>query len=464
MPLVAASGSLDYEALDNAQPQPELRAGTRLDPYYERLWEGGSQVPWGNIADLRAQSEAGLVKVPAHLRMDEEQVARVFASPSLRYDRLTSLAVLDSWRTQTTQTMAALTGSTRFLDPAYRVMSALFAAGLTEVGTFQSPFGVTRSEHSSAADLYRSAKGTAFTTKIADGLTETERLWVTGGYPYTSGGTFDRHNLLAAELCLRVGEFCPNVGTLLGEKHALYDMLTTPMSEDVPPQPITYDSNQRRADAVIVRADGARIALEMTANPSNSIEQKVTRWCERIESTTLSDTGLFVLFVSAVNTQTRTGGSAVDQAVHTTISRIARRYSKQTQARIGWVQWRQWFPERGRLSPEFLSLTAATPTGGPDDRWEPVRLLDPTSFTFAPHSPRMARAVIRASTLLGSTPAFIRDRLRTLEPPAVRLLDSAPVAEPLRPDRPRQVTPFGHLAETGEPMNLPPGLALPERV
>jgi hypothetical protein len=459
--LVTASGAVPYAALTSAQATDVLSAAARLDPYYDRLWEGGSQVPWGNHADLRAQAAAGLIRTPAHLQIRDEDARSVLGSASLRYDRLAAMAVLDSWRTMTTEMLAAFTGCPRFLDHRDRILATFFATGLTEIGTFQTPFGTSAAGR--RANLHRTAKGHAFATKYAEELTETELLWVTGGYPWTRGGTFDRHNLLAAELCLRAAEYCPNIGTILGEKHALYDMLTSPVTEGPPRTGIDFDVNQRRADSVLVRADGARIALEFTANPSTTFAEKVTRWCERIENTTLADTGLFVLFVSGANTQSRAGGSTVDTTVHGTISQITRRYSKATQARIGWVQWKSWFPQRGHVSPEFLSLTCATPTGTADDRWRPVRLLDPTSFEYTPRSAKAARSVIRASTLIGATPALVRERIRAMDPPATRLMESPPIAEPLRRDRPREGTPFGFNADTGEPVSLPQGLQTPSR-
>ncbi len=73
-----------------------------------------------------------------------------------------------------------------------------------------------------------------------------------------------RHNALTVELALRLAEYA-QVGTVLGERVGTIDLLAGPgISRDI------YDADGRSADAVIVRPDGLRIAIETPPPPRGS--------------------------------------------------------------------------------------------------------------------------------------------------------------------------------------------------
>ena len=63
--------------------------------------------------------------------------------------------------------------------------------------------------------MYRPAHTKVFDTVLSPRLTFPEWVAVTGGQPWSSASQFDRHNLLAAELGLRLLEYA-DVGDRAG--------------------------------------------------------------------------------------------------------------------------------------------------------------------------------------------------------------------------------------------------------
>ena len=72
--------------------------------------------------------------------------------------------------------------------------------------------------------VYRPSNTTVFDKRVAPHLTFPEWVSVTGGQPWSSASQFDRHNLLAAELGLRLFEYA-DIGTVLGEKLSSIELL-----------------------------------------------------------------------------------------------------------------------------------------------------------------------------------------------------------------------------------------------
>ncbi len=76
---------------------------------------------------------------PQHLTMDAEEAMQQLTGNRGRSIRLTTWAVLDSWRTITAEQLAAFTESQLVLDPAYSQLSASFALDLIDIGQFSHP-------------------------------------------------------------------------------------------------------------------------------------------------------------------------------------------------------------------------------------------------------------------------------------------------------------------------------------
>src|SRR5690625_3385371 len=193
---------------------PKVKAALRLDPYWDGLWASGSTASWVNIATARAQVASGLATMPATLDMDTDEAERVFFDTYNWRRRLEMIGALGSWRTLSAEQLAAFIAMPSLTGMSTSVKSA-FTLGMIDVGIFTT--GLVSTKVSSRAKLYRPAAVGAVERDLLPHLTYPERILVTGGYRYTGGGQFDRHNLLTAELALRVAEFLPRVGTVLGE-------------------------------------------------------------------------------------------------------------------------------------------------------------------------------------------------------------------------------------------------------
>src|SRR5699024_1497858 len=102
----------------------------------------------------------------------------------------------------------------------------------------------------------------------------------------------DRHNVLTTELALRAAEFTP-ITAAMGETYASMDMLlgTGLGLDEVKGNPA--------ADAVFIRPDGMRVAIELTASISGQFEKKVRRWAKLMSDVSMSLSGLTVLFIGA---------------------------------------------------------------------------------------------------------------------------------------------------------------------
>ncbi|OZB79924.1 MAG: hypothetical protein B7X32_20400, partial [Microbacterium sp. 13-71-7] len=204
-----------------------------------------------------------------------------------------------------------------------------------------------------------------------------------------------------------VAEFC-DVATVLGEQLCTFELLTgTPVA------------GKGAADVCIVRPDGLRIAVEMTASiPGQSVERKVDRWCEMLSRTPVQDSGLVVLFVNAPHQDASQAAvtyslDVVKKAISGSVRRHPGTASSPTAERIGVVSWQALFPSAGQVSSDFPTLPVTRPTGrgylmGGDDLhlWERADLLDPGTLPLAPNAAR--DAIVDNARVLRGTPFFLR--------------------------------------------------------
>jgi hypothetical protein len=263
--------------LPSACPDDELATHSRRDPYWDRLWAPGSQATWSSRPLLQQRKDTNPSAVNSRFLMDEDEAMRLLTINQGRRERLAAWGALDSWRTVSAEQLAAITGSRLFQNSASSNVAASISLNLMDIGTYSAP-GVTEA----ALDrncLYRPSNSEVFDKLIAPELTWPEWISVTGGYPWSGGGQYDRHNLLSTELALRAAESLP-IGAVLGEKFSTVDLLAGSGLGKKVKKP-----DNRRADGTIVRTDGMRIAYELTATASKSFENKVRRWAQRIRVT-----------------------------------------------------------------------------------------------------------------------------------------------------------------------------------
>lgn len=403
--------SIDFSSIPNRNPVEALRTHNRFDPYWDGLWSLGSAPMWMSHARAKRQVAAGLATLPKSMSADPETAIENLFLSHRRSTTLDVLGVLDTWRTGTAQQIAAMTGRSQIMGRDSGIMREMFSAELTDTGSLTN--GLNPKAASVNARLYRPSQTSAFDEKVRDRISYPEWVSVTGGVPFRSGRQYERHNLLATELALRVAEFT-DVAALVGEKLSTLDNLGYSGLGIDPPDRLF----QRGADLTIIREDGMRIVIEVTATRSSDLGDKARRWAELLHQRRMDDSGLTVIFLTAERPDTPAGKRwNVRNGTFRYVAQAAREFPgvsfDRTATRIGVADWREWFPEPGKISPAFLSLEVDTPSGAdPASPWERRSFLDIFDREFSPSQPERFSAVIDNSALLRGNPHWLREGLQ----------------------------------------------------
>lgn len=398
--------SIHAAMLPSACTLDGVSTAQRVDPYWDELWVPGSQANWTTAyAERYYRDHGGAPGVPPRLLMEQDEYLRLLTTNRGRVDRNNAWSVTHAYRTVTAEQLAAFTGCRAFLDYRSAPLAASFASDLTDFGWFPVPrrYGGIKPGRNI---LYRPAATDVFKRLIAPTLTGPELLTVTGGQPWSSGGQYDRHNVLACELALRAAEVLP-IGTVLGETFASVDLLLGSGLGKTVKKP-----DNRRADGVIVRKDGLRIAYEITATASRGLESKVRRWAQALAAHPLETSGLVIVFIAAPHPDRKDGKNPLT-GIRNAVSDVLRDFpgtgTDSPAARIGVASWADWFPARHELSELFFRLEVdfATGDGKGAAKWAPRGLLDEQKFE--PWKTFDAAAVIDNAPLLGATPYWLRE-------------------------------------------------------
>ncbi len=436
-------------------PHPEVACPARLDVFWDGLWSRSSNLAWMTAATVDAQQAAGLVKLPHRLSTPPADAVRQVTRHGKGWgERLRVLAAVDMWRTLSAEQVAAVTGDLRVLDVERSVIAAPFRAGLIDIGTFDSPARVSRLPKPRTT-VYRPARTKVFDTVLGPRLTFPEWVAVTGGQPWSATSQFDRHNLLAAELGLRLLEYA-DVATVLGEKLSSLELLAgSGLGTTLP------HADNRAADLTVIRPDGLRVAVELTAGATGRFRTKVERWCRLLAEQPVQESGLMVLFVVADPVERHGGGG---KTCRNTVATIIKQFVNQhpgwagnrVAERIGITDWQELFPARHRLAQHFFDLRCLVPAGPPDRPWVERRWLarnPQTGEYLVPFAPRRDRsdftAVADNVQGLAGIPQWARNPHRGIKMWQLMLAerghDHFPIAPSPRPDR-LTGAPFGSVS------------------
>ena len=389
-----------FEDMASAIPLSPVRTSERRDPLYDAVWSDGSQAAWIGRARAVRRIAAGTGKLPADLRTDPAEAWSRFR-PAAGWDqKLDVLGAIDTWRTATSEQLAAITGAVGIASGRHRLTNDLFAMDAIEVGL--SSDALHRGPKSGRVRLFRPGRPSATSDRITGRLSYPEWVSVTSGAGFEFTRQFDRHNLLATELGLRVAEFC-RIGTVLGEKLSTVDALAYTGWGARPPTAVS----QRAADLVLVRPDGLRIAVEITASRGRSLESKIGRWADTLSRRRTADSGLVVIFVVAGTPDSHTHTTAaVMKSVRHHVSASARLFpgppDDRTANRMFVVSWDDWFPAPGYASEAFPDLLAER---GDGDGWDTVGLL---GVPYDPTPGLDPKAVLDNTSGLRSVPYWLR--------------------------------------------------------
>lgn len=448
----------ELEAIEDLEELPELQ-GTevtrpeqsvttngdwalvdRADPYWDRLWAPGSQAVWATGTGSRARTDIGLPE-PSFVPSLEE-AAQTLCSNKHLGRRLALLSLLDSWGTVTAQQAAAFTGYRQLGKPDDSQVAAAFSAGLMDLGRFVSSLQRVNADPASA--VYRAGPSGSVRKQLGDYFTWPELAQIDGGFKGPGAGYYDRHNILAAELALRSAEMLPDIEMVLGEKWSSSAVM---FPEDERPR--GYGEWQKqppaRGDGALIRHDGLRIVIEMTATTSPGFVRKVQRWARILDEHPMETSGLIVLFVAAAHPD-RAGGNqtaTIEGTVRRTIADVLRGYGESgidsPAARMGFASWTDWFPSRHHVSQAFMDLQVQVPQNG----WHTTSLLK--DFAFKPWKGFDATACIDQGRILSATPHWLRvgDHTHLVGSPMDRMNIPVPVPPAQNPefsDRPGSLT------------------------
>lgn len=407
---------VEMSALSSAAPHWYHRATSRLDPF----WHG--MVDWTHSASWESRELAGRL-ADAGLRHISNREARsdpAHARARAGRDRtaLETLGAVAMWRTVTADQAAAFAGwvppeleavgpdaLARWRDTP-RWLRNLWAAGLVERGTINA-------KRPGIPYLYRPIRSPEVEAWVAQ-LPLAQRIMLTAGQPWTEGPRYaERHNLIAAEMGLRLAEFC-EVGTVLGEAVGGHHLLDVTGQRD--------KTGSDAADLVVVRPDGLRIAVEMTMGRSG-LERKVARTIDLLCETDFDESGTVVLFVEAASpysTMQTTVWNRLRKVISEQVAARPDGPAHRLAERIAVARWSWWFPDTNLVHPSFVSLACHRPTGAGAGRWQRADLLDVIDVGFSPAGTGHLEVLANAGFIAG-VPHWLRPERTELDVTAFAL-------------------------------------------
>ena len=370
---------------------PGFGPGERVDPYWGMVWpdsSGGPVLVWRSLESERAMADAGIrvTSRPSgrrHTRTQDEAISLL----NKRRPRLITLGAVNLWRCMTSQQIAEVVGQPGLASPTSDVTGLLFDAGLVARG---QPHYAGRALVE-FPEVFR-PNPQAGKIDLRQHLRFKDWMGVTLGTPPLQGHQYDRHNWLATEFSLRAAEICP-IRSVLGELAAGWPRL---FDSKLRPNP------HRSADAVWVRDDGLRIAIEVTATFTAATATKIDQLSEMLaRDASKSVIFLFVLAAQPGSDHELETGRRLRQAIRRSSHASRGRILGEVEKRMAIVKWQDLFPGPGLVSREFMRLRAQRYASAEDD-WITVDLLDPFDVIFpGADSPEVAQISRNLNDVLG---------------------------------------------------------------
>jgi hypothetical protein len=279
-----------------------------------------------------------------------------------RRSRLIALGAVNLFRTVTGQQLAAITGQPGLASLRSYETGILFSAALIQRGRFH----YANKALNDMPEIFR-PDTKASDVNLRQHLRYADWIGVTFGGPLMSGHQYDRHNLLAVELSLRAAEICP-LRSVLGEALATWPRLFSP---SLSPNP------HRSSDALFVRDDGLKIAVEITATLTTATVKKIDQLAELLaRDTSRSVVFLFVLAAQPGSDHELEVGRRLRQAIKKSSHSSRSRILAEVEKRMVVAKWTDLFPAPGLVSREFVRLRSQRYAAAEDD-WIDTDLLDP---------------------------------------------------------------------------------------
>ena len=395
--------------------------------------------PWWERDDPQWDDPLTDPQWPSRSRGRTGRSGRRFRSVDEAFERLTRdrrrphannlLAAVGSWRHLNTGQLVAITGSSRNTVLSYA--RDLADAGLLEIAVRpQEADDVWRLPARQGSSAGSDPTAAALRRWVGS-LTPGERFALTaGGDPGRGRRQSHRHDLVAAEIGLRLMEARNDLAAVFGETHASARAI------------FGTDQATAIADLCVVRGDGLRVAVEVVGHSTRTaLTDKILRWARGYDETTARraaangraltprdwsparnshhQTGVIVVFVNAATTHHDTfarnlraahADALTAAALSGSATPATRRQVALARTQILLADWTEWAPTARAFTTAFVSLKA---WGSPDGtRWEPVNVLDdgPGGIPFHPDPPDKFTYPAAAAQLLAATPEWFTNQ------------------------------------------------------
>lgn len=382
--------------------------GYRADPFYGQIWPGthtGGQVVWMSYSQAVSAEQAGVWSVRGGMPdMTPDEALDFLENHKHRNIAVGIVASVVAWQAATEDHLAAILGRRWGLGDESKMLTALWVSGMLSHGSFVAG-SKQRKGKVTLPDVWRVGDYRRI-EKFLNRVSYAEWLSVTGGQHWRTNSAVGRHGIMATELSIRAGELCPSLGAVYGERFAKWKLL------------VPGDTSGRVADAVWVRSDGLKIAVEVTASTGQKLHKRAREWAEVLARDT--DSELFVLFVDV--SPHRSIWSDVQKALRNATSESLDATIAESNRRLAAARWDDWFPAVGQVSQDFSSLPCV------NGRGEAVDLADPFSVPYgAGPSPALLN-----SPLIWSVPVWMRSTYDTPDlSDVIRSQAGLPLVEPL---------------------------------
>jgi len=309
-----------------------------LDPYFGGMFPVKHAESWITRELMTFHPDL----TPPQYRIEApDAVAALLASPTLTSQTVEVLGFISAWRSATTEQIAAGISIPHLANPNARLYTLMLCAGLLERGTIIGNALVTRKPLDKTQTVVWQLGQSYHYPPIEKHLTWAQRIAINGARPLDAIRQYPRHNILTTQLALTAAGNTPWCELALGEQWGKTSLL------------VGEESRRSTADAVLVRADGLRVAIEMCASSLVDKESKFTAWARLFAQHSYKASGLVVVFVAAPKLGGRISMTQMMAAIKGNIHKATEQYpgivSDLTANRMGVIAWDEWFGPDGPL-------------------------------------------------------------------------------------------------------------------
>jgi len=330
----------------------------RLDPYYDGIWTTDPHgLTWASASLLRARQEAGLITGSLGLYGTPKHAARArmtrTGTPWDVETKVAYLGALQSYRTLTGEQLTAITGIDVNSKTGRRTLSDLFALDAIRIGSPVTIGTPARTDH--GALVYQLHNAYALRKEVGQYLTAEQQEQILGHRDWQAG-VADRHDMLSAELLLRLAQ--PSRGntiwTVLAERQShIFDIAINRFGLHHPPR-----LTDRAADATLVLNNGSTVFVELTASRTPGLAAKLESYARMLANFTARENGAILLVLVAPDPFHGDITADIERAVIDAVRKHPGSPTNVVADRMLIAEWPDWFPERHHASNDFLNLRA----------------------------------------------------------------------------------------------------------